>query len=58
MSNIYITGIGIISAIGNNVAETMNSIRSGKSGLTKLENIKSRQGDKIMVGEVKKTDDE
>ncbi|MBA3707078.1 MAG: beta-ketoacyl-[acyl-carrier-protein] synthase family protein, partial [Bacteroidetes bacterium] len=58
MNKIYVTGIGIISAIGNNVAETLVSVRKQKSGISELKNIKSRHKALVPVGEVKSTNEE
>jgi 3-oxoacyl-[acyl-carrier-protein] synthase-1 len=55
---IYITGLGTISAIGNNVEESLSSFMQGRSGISKLDNIKTRHRDEILVGEVKSTNDE
>ena len=33
MRRVAITGIGIVSSIGNNVAEVTESLRHGKSGI-------------------------
>lgn len=37
MKRVVITGMGIISCIGNNVAEVLVSLKAGKSGITKSE---------------------
>jgi len=55
---IYITGIGIISAIGDNVAETLDAVAKGKSGIGELENITTRHRNEIPIGEVKHTNPE
>ncbi|MRT15698.1 beta-ketoacyl-[acyl-carrier-protein] synthase family protein [Vitellibacter sp. q18] len=55
---IAITGMGIISAIGNNVAENYNALIAEKMGITRVDNVETIQRDEIMVGEVKFTNDE
>jgi 3-oxoacyl-(acyl-carrier-protein) synthase len=55
---ICVTGIGIISAIGNNVPETLDSFMHQRSGIGLLENIRTRHKDIVPVGEVKATNDE
>lgn len=52
---VAITGMGIISAIGNSVNENFASLKSGNTAITTLENIASIHVDKIKVGEIKKT---
>ncbi len=55
-AKVFITGIGIISAIGNNVEETLESLRNGKPGIGKLDNFSTRHRDHLALGEVKETD--
>ncbi|MBL7882628.1 MAG: beta-ketoacyl-[acyl-carrier-protein] synthase family protein [Bacteroidia bacterium] len=55
---IYITGLGIISAIGNNVEETLDFLNKQKSGVSSLDNIVSRYQHQLPVGEVKASNDE
>ena len=55
---IAITGMGIISAIGNNVAENYDALINQRKGITRVDNIETIQRDEIMVGEVKFTNDE
>ncbi len=52
---IAITGMGIISSIGNTVEENLNALQSETPGISRLEILKSRLHDSIMVGEIKKT---
>ena len=47
--------MGIISAIGNSVAENYDALISGKTGVTSLENLDSIHKDAIKVGEIKFT---
>ncbi|HMT28473.1 MAG TPA: beta-ketoacyl synthase N-terminal-like domain-containing protein, partial [Bacteroidia bacterium] len=58
ITKIYVTGIGIISAIGKNVEETLESLRNKKSGIGKLHHIKTRHQEYLSVGEVKQSDEE
>lgn len=55
---VAITGMGIISAIGNNVAENYDALITGRKGITRVDNIETVQRDEIMVGEIKFTNDE
>ncbi len=49
---VAITGIGVISAIGNNAAENHASLISGKTGISKISQIETIHKDEIMVGEI------
>lgn len=55
---IFVTGIGIISGIGNNVNETFESIKQKKSGVTEIKYLKTNHKGKIPVSEVKLSEDE
>ena len=55
---VAITGMGLISAIGNNVAENFASLISGKTGISKVSRIKTVHEKEIMVGEVPLTNGE
>ncbi|MCD4793436.1 MAG: beta-ketoacyl-[acyl-carrier-protein] synthase family protein [Bacteroidales bacterium] len=57
-NKIYITGIGVVTAIGNNVAENFKSLKEKKSGISKITQLDTVYKDEIPVGEVKLTDDE
>ncbi|SHG81937.1 3-oxoacyl-[acyl-carrier-protein] synthase-1 [Flavobacterium fluvii] len=52
---IAITGMGIISAIGNTVEENYVSLVNNKMGITTIENISTVHSGEIKVGEIKKT---
>ncbi|MDR0194525.1 MAG: beta-ketoacyl-[acyl-carrier-protein] synthase family protein [Myroides sp.] len=52
---IVITGMGIISAIGNTVEENYNALLSGQSGVGELTLFESIHRETIKVGQVKKT---
>lgn len=49
---VAITGMGIISAIGNNVAENYQSLISNKKGISRISKIKTNHVNDIMVGEI------
>lgn len=55
---VAITGMGIISAIGNSVAETYDALTSGDKAITTISNIPTVHRDVIKVGEIKKTNEE
>lgn len=49
---IHITGMGIISAIGNTVEETFQSLSTCKTGIGKINFLKTRHKDEFVVGEI------
>jgi 3-oxoacyl-(acyl-carrier-protein) synthase len=52
---VAITGMGIISSIGNTVEENFISLMNNKVAITTIENISTVHTDVIKVGEIKKT---
>lgn len=55
---VAITGMGIISAIGNNVAENYDALIEGRKGISRISKIDTIQRDEIMVGEIAASNDE
>ena len=55
---VFITGIGMISAIGNNVEENFRSLRAQQSGLGFTRYIDTVHKNVLPVGEVKLSTDE
>ena len=55
---IFVTGIGIISGIGNNVNETLQSIKQKKSGVTEIKYLETIHKGVFPVSEVKLSEDE
>ncbi|MDN3675340.1 beta-ketoacyl-[acyl-carrier-protein] synthase family protein [Flavobacterium branchiarum] len=55
---VAITGMGIISSIGNSVEENYFSLINNKVAITTIENISTIHADLIKVGEIKKTNAE
>lgn len=53
MQKIVVTGMGIISSIGNSVEENFHSLIQSKSGITRVENFSTYLKDFIKVGEIK-----
>jgi 3-oxoacyl-[acyl-carrier-protein] synthase-1 len=49
---VAITGMGIISAIGNNVAENYTALIDGRKGISRISKIATVHKDQIMVGEI------
>ena len=54
-SRVFITGIGIISSIGKNLEETLNSLLSSKSGIETIKYLKTVHS-QLPVAEVKFSD--
>lgn len=50
--NISVTGLGIICAIGGNVNEVLDSLRSGRTGISSMKYLQTKHTD-LPVGEVK-----
>lgn len=55
---VAITGMGIISAIGNSVEENFDALTSGRKAITTVENIDTVHARAMKVGEIKKTNTE
>ncbi len=57
-TKVYITGLGIISAIGNNVAETLGALRQQHVGISTLQHVVTRHQSTIPVAEIKYTNEQ
>lgn len=57
MEPIAITGMGIVSAIGNNAAETLDALRCQQTGVGRMKYLKTDHQE-FPVGEVKMSDEE
>lgn len=55
---IAVTGIGIISSIGNNVEETFDALVKQKTGIGKISILNTNHKDDFVLGEIKLTHDE
>jgi len=55
MGRVVVTGIGVISAIGNNVSENHLSLKNGRTGIGKAQFLDSRYAETLLFGEVKKS---
>lgn len=49
---VFVTGVGIVSAIGSNVKESLESIRQKRSGIGEITHLDTGLKDSIPVGEV------
>lgn len=55
---VAITGMGIISSIGNSVEENFNALIQQQTGISRLENFSSKHVNEIKVGEIKLTNEQ
>ncbi len=55
---VFVTGIGIISGIGNNVEETLQSLKEKKSGVEDIKYLQTNHKGTIPVSEVKLSEEE
>lgn len=55
---VFVTGIGIISGIGNNVEETLESLKAKKSGVADIKYLETNHKGVIPVSEVKLSEEE
>ena len=55
---VAITGMGIISAIGNSVEESLQALINGDKAITTINNIATVHKNVMKVGEIKKTNEE
>ncbi|WP_430908390.1 beta-ketoacyl-[acyl-carrier-protein] synthase family protein [Maribacter sp. 2-571] len=55
---VAITGMGILSAIGNNVAENYRSLSTASPGISRITKIDTIHKNDIMVGEIRATNSE
>ena len=53
MKKVFVTGMGVISAIGNNTAENLEHLRNGKTGIGRAKYVKSNYINTHPFGEVK-----
>lgn len=55
---IAITGMGIVSAIGNSVAENLETLLKGGNSMSRIQNLKTIHQDSLKFGEIKTTNEE
>ena len=58
MPKVFVTGMGVISAIGNNTAENLAHLRKGKTGIAKAKYVNSNYADTRPFAEVKLSTEE
>ncbi len=55
---VFVAGTGIISAIGNNVAECLDALQNGRAGMDMMKHFDSVHRQRLPVAEVKLSNDE
>lgn len=58
MSRVVVTGIGIISSIGNSLQETYHSLINKKTGIGAIDILETKHKKEFLVGEIKLTNEE
>ena len=58
VNKVAITGLGIISSIGNNVEENFHSLLHSNPGISRIKNIKTHLSNSIKVGEIPFTNEQ
>jgi len=58
MSRVFITGMGVISAIGKTVEENLEQLRKGQTGIGSAQHLQSNYASVFPFGEVKATNEE
>ena len=58
MSRVFITGMGVISAVGNSLAENRSALRTGQGGITLSRHLPTRYAGILPFGEVPVVTDE
>ena len=53
MTKVFVTGMGLITSLGDSVEANRNALRSGKSGITSIELFKSKYADLLPFAEIK-----
>jgi len=57
LNRIVVTGMGIITPIGDSVQQNRDALKAGKSGISKLESIETKYAGQLPFGEVKTRDE-
>jgi 3-oxoacyl-(acyl-carrier-protein) synthase len=57
-AQVYVAGIGVVSAIGNNAAECFHALEKGQAGIGSITGLETRYRGHLPVGEVKLSNEE
>ena len=55
---VFVVGVGVISGIGNNVAECLDALVEGKTGVDKIRYLRTNHSDLLPAAEIKLRNDE
>ncbi len=55
-NRVFVTGMGIVSALGVGVEQNSQNLLAGKSGISPIRFLKTRLAGELMAGEVPFTD--
>jgi 3-oxoacyl-[acyl-carrier-protein] synthase-1 len=55
---VFVVGVGVISGIGNNVAECQDALVEGKTGINKIKYLRTHHSNLLPAAEVKLSNDE
>ena len=55
---VFVAGTGIISAIGNNVAQCLDALENGRAGMAQMHHFNSIHKERLPVAEVKLSNEE
>jgi len=58
LTRVVVTGVGVISAIGNNSTENHLALRKGETGIGRSQFLNSKYAEELLFGEVKRSNDE
>lgn len=58
MEKVFVTGMGVISAIGNDVASNLSQLKAAKTGIGKAEHFSSKYTASLNFGEVSMSNEE
>lgn len=58
MSKVVVTGIGIITALGDSIAKNREALMVGQCGIGKLKHFQTKYADQFYFGEVKTSNDQ
>ncbi len=58
MTKVYVTGMGILTALGDSLESNRDGLKEGRCGIGSLEGFSTRYADSLLFGEVKRSNEE